>query len=88
MSGERFDVSARIKDINKKLLFTHCYRYALNLVVKDFCNVVKCLKGTFDTAREICKLVTKSPLRDTHLKKTRIKRGNEDFNFYSFFPTL
>ena len=86
LSGERSIVSAKIKDINKKCLFTHCYGYALNLRVKDFCNVVRCLKDTFDTTRKIYKLVTKSPQRDTHLKQICIERGNEDSNVHSFCP--
>ena len=51
------------------MLVHTCYGYALNLRVKDVRNVVKCLKDTFDTARKIYKLVTKSPQRDTHLKQ-------------------
>lgn len=84
MSQERSIVSAQIKDINKKCLLTHCYGHALNLVVKDVCSIVKCLKNTFDSAREIYKLVTKSPQRDTYLKQIRIKRGHEYSNVHSF----
>ena len=84
MSRERSIVSAQIKHINKKCLFTHCYGHGLNLVVKDVCSVVKCLKNTFDSAREIYKIVTKSPQRDTYLKQIRIERGHEDSNVHSF----
>ena len=77
----------KLKISIKKCFFTRCYGHALNLAVKDVCNVVKCLKDTFDSAREICKLVTKSPQRDTHLKQIRIERGNEDSNVHSFCPT-
>ena len=87
MFGERSGVSVQIKDINEKCFFTHCYQHALNLAVKDVCNVAKCLKDTFGTAREICKLATKSPQRDTHFKQIRIERGNEDSNVHSFCPT-
>ena len=68
-------------------MFTHCYGHVLNLAVKDVCNVLKCLKDTFDTSREIFKLVTKSLQRDTHLKQIQIERGNEDSNIQSFCPT-
>ena len=68
-------------------MFTHCYGHALNIAAKDGCNVVKYLKDIFDTAREICKLVTKSAQRDTHLKQIWIERGNEDSNVHSFCPT-
>ena len=68
------------------MLVHTCYGYALNLRVKDVRNVVKCLKDTFDTARKIYKLVTKSPQRDTHLKQIWIERGNEDSKVHSFYP--
>ena len=87
MSWERSGVSQQIKDIHKKRLFTHCYGHVLNLAVKDVCDVLKCLKDTFDTSRELWKLVAKSPQRDTHLKQIHIERGNEDSNVQSFCPT-
>lgn len=87
MSGKRTGVVTQIKAMNKKCLFTHCYGHALNLAVKDVCNHTKCLKDTFDTAREICKLVTKSPQRDTHLKEIRLESGNMDPGVHSFCPT-
>ena len=61
--------------------------HVLNLAVKDVCNVLKCLKNTFDASREIWKLVTKSPQRNTHLKQIQIERGNEGSNVQSFCPT-
>ena len=51
LSGECPGVSAQIKDINKRCLFIYSYAHTLNLAVKDVCNVVKCLKDNFDTAR-------------------------------------
>ena len=64
-------------------LLWSCPEYA----VKDIRNVEECLKDTFGTAGEICKLVPKSPQRHTDLKQMRIERGNEDFNVHSFWPT-
>ena len=66
MSGAKSGVATRIKTLNGKCLFTHCYGHVLNLSVKDTFSDVKCLKDTCDTAREICKLVKLSPQRDTH----------------------
>ena len=74
MSGERSDVSAQIKYINKKFLFTHCYGLALNIAVKDVCNVAKCLKDTFDTAKEIFKRVIKSSKRHPFKANSNQKR--------------
>ena len=66
MSGNKSGVATRIKSLNEKTLYTHCYGHVLNLSVKDVCSQVKCLKTTFDTSSEICKLVKFSPQRETH----------------------
>ena len=87
MSGAKSGVATRIKTLNAKCLFTHCYGHVLNLSVKDACSDVKCLKDTFDTAREICKLVKFSPQRDTHLQNLRKETQNEDAGVHAFCPT-
>ena len=87
MSGAKSGVATRIKTLNEKCLFTHCYGHVLNLSVKDACSDVKCLKDTFDTARKICKLVKLSPPRDTHLQTLRKETQNEDAGVHAFCPT-
>ena len=87
MSGSVSGVATRIKAINSKCLYTHCYGHVLNLGVKDACKNVKCLNDTFDTAAEICKLVKLSPQRDTHLRKIRKETENEDAGVHAFCPT-
>ena len=69
MSDNKSGVATRIKSLNEKTLYTHCYGHVLNLIVKDVCSQVKCLKTMFDTGSKICKLVQLSPQRETHLKK-------------------
>ena len=49
MKGANTGVTAQFKLVNGKMLHVHCYGYALNLVVKDACIKVKCLKETFET---------------------------------------
>ena len=61
ISGGKAGVATQIKAINSKCLHTHCYGHALNLSVKHACTKSQCLKDTFDTAKEICKIVKKSP---------------------------
>ena len=87
MSRAKTGVAARIKTLNEKCLFTHCYGHVLNLSVKDACSDVKCLKDTFDIAREICKLVKLSPQRDPHLQTLRKETQNEDAGVHAFCPT-
>ena len=51
------------------------YDQGLNLVVKDSCMKVKCLKETFEAVREISLLVKKSPKRKSVLQNhTRFTR--------------
>lgn len=87
MSGQKTGVASRIKEINKKSLYTHCYGHALNLCVKDACTNVSCLKNTFDCAFEIVKLVKKSPQRETMLNQLRIKSENKSKSVHAFCTT-
>ena len=66
ISGKKAGVATQIKAINSKCLYIHCYGHALNLSVKYACTKIQCLKNTFDTAKEICKLVKKFPQRETY----------------------
>ena len=87
MSGSVSGVATRIKTLNSKCLYTHCYGHVLNLSVKDPCTKNKCLKTTFETAFEICKLIKYSPVRDTRLKQLREETKNEDAGVHAFCPT-
>lgn len=87
MAGSKKGVASQIKSLNPKCLYTHCYGHALNLSVKDACTKVESLKDTFDCAKEICKLIKKSPKRETYLKKLRIQSGNKEKNVHAFCPT-
>ena len=55
-------------------MYVHCYGHALNLVVKDSCIKVKCLK---EVVREISLLVKKSPKRNTKLNEIRNHSKND-----------
>ena len=87
MRGHRTGVVPAIKSINGKCLYTHCYGHALNLAVSDAIKGVKVLSDAFDTVKEICKLVGKSPQRDTHLKFVKTSRENEAKSVHAFCPT-
>ena len=87
MAGSKTGVATQFKSLNEKMLFTHCYGHALNLAIKETCSKVQCLKETFETVHEICKLVEKSPQRDTKLTDLREKSKNESKGVHSFCPT-
>ena len=48
MKGANTVVATQFKLLNGKMLYVHRYGHALNLVLKDSCIKVKCLKETFE----------------------------------------
>ena len=87
MSGKASGVATQFKLENEKMLYSHCYGHALNLAIKDACDKVECLKEAFDSIREICKLVKKSPQRDTKLSEIRSATQNQEKSIDAFCPT-
>ena len=87
MAGEKSGVAAKIKELNSKCLYLHCFGHALNLGVNDMMKNVADLKQTFAVVREVCKLVKHSPQRDTKLKKLRQETNNESKGVHAFCPT-
>ena len=93
MTGYKNGVVVKIKEEEKRALYTHCYAHSLNLAVGDTMKNSKILKDTIDTTFELTKLVKKSPKRDAKL--TSIKNtipeddnanGDED-SFVRFSKT-
>ena len=87
ISGKASGVAAQFKLENEKTLYTHCYGHALNLAIKDACEKVDCLKEAFDSIREICKLVKKSPQQDTKLSVIRSATQNQGQSIHTFCLT-
>ncbi|KAJ8041249.1 Zinc finger MYM-type protein 1 [Holothuria leucospilota] len=87
MSGTKSGVATQFKALNKKCLYTHCYGHALNLAVCDSVKSVGCLKEVFETAFEICKLIKKSPKRDSKLDEIRKETKNEHGGIRTLCPT-
>ena len=87
MAGAKSGVATRFKEMNKKCLYTHCYGHALNLAVGDAVKKVSCLSDAFCAASEICKLVKKSPQRNTKLDELRERRKNSAKSVHAFCPT-
>ena len=87
MADHKNGVGAKIKEENPKCLYTHCYGHAFNLCVKDACTEVPTRTGTFAITKEICKLLKKSPQRETLLKKLRKERENDAKSVHAFCST-
>jgi len=87
MSGPKSGVATQIKSLNGKCLYTHCYGHALNLAVGDVIKNIPRLNETFSTAYEICKLVKKSPKRNTKLDAIRESTENKSKSVHEFCPT-
>ena len=62
-AGEKTGVAMQIKTIRGKCLYMHCYGHDSNQAVADAIKSVQCVSDSLDTAREIGKLVKKSPQR-------------------------
>lgn len=56
---EKTGVATKIKALNSKCLYTHCYGHALNLAIVDAIKSVKCINDSLESVREIAKLVEK-----------------------------
>ena len=87
MKGANTVVATQFKLLNGKMLYVHRYGHALNLVVKDSCIKVKCLKETFEAVREVLLLVKKSPKRNTKLDELRNHSKNNAKSIHTFCPT-
>ena len=87
MAGHKSGVATKIKSLNEKCLYTHCYGHALNLAVGDVIKNIRSLTETFGTAYEICKLVKKSPKRNTKLDAIRDSTENNSKSVHAFCPT-
>ena len=86
MSGSKSGVATRFKEENEKCLFTHCYGHVLNLAVGDVIKKVPTFDETFSVAYEICKLVKKSPHRNTKLNAIWEKTENEAKSIHKLCP--
>jgi hypothetical protein len=87
MSGHKNGVAAKIKEINQTCLYTHCYGHSLNLAVSDTIKGVKHLTDTFEMIRAICKLIKKSPKRETQLKNIKEKAKSQAKGIHTVCPT-
>ena len=54
------------------------YIHSLNLAVGDSVKNLWLMSETFGTIKEVCKLVKKSPKRESHLKELRDLSENEN----------
>ena len=61
----------KIKAIEPKALYLHCYGHSLNLAVSDTMKEVKPMSDTLDHCLEICKLIKFSPRRDAIFNKLK-----------------
>ena len=76
MSGIRSGVSTQIIKEEKRVVYTHCYVHALNLVIGETINHSKVCCDALDVAFEISKLIKFSPKRSALFGD--IKAANAD----------
>ena len=56
MSGHKSGVAKKIRDLESRALYTHCYGHALNLAAQDSIKQIKIMEHTLDTTYERTKL--------------------------------
>ena len=71
MAGAKSGVSTKIRQLESRALYTHCYGHALNLATQDALKGSKCMEAALDTVHEITKLIKKSPKREVIFKQTK-----------------
>ena len=64
-------VAKQICDMEKRVIYTHCYGHTLDLACSDTIKTIKLMGDSFDTAREITKLIKHSPCCDDIFKKLK-----------------
>ena len=69
MTSHRKGVVVQIKEEEKRVLYTHCYAYSLNLAIDDTRKNSALLKHTLHNTFELTKLVKKSLKKDSKLKE-------------------
>ena len=91
MSGSRNGVTAKLALEEKRALYTHCYRHALNLAVGTTMKKSKICCAAMEVALEITKLVKFSPKRNVMFDKIKATFNSEDdsstIGIRSFCPT-
>lgn len=71
MAGSKSGVASRIKSIEKRAVYMHCYGHALNLACNDAIRGCRTIQNALENTREITKLIKLSPRRDTIFKKIK-----------------
>ena len=84
IKGKKAGVAKQIKDIEKKVFFTHCYTNALNFVVGDAIKNSEFMKKAIEAPHEIMKMIKKTPKRDAKLdaikNEAKIISNSEEYH--------
>ena len=64
LGGVQNGVAKQIREKEDRALYTHCYGHSLNLACSDAFKDNKIMKDAMDFAKEIIKLIKRSPKRD------------------------
>ena len=68
MSGLRSVVAKRVRNVESRAVFTHCYSHSLNLAASDCIQNTKLMKPSLETTYGITKLIKLSPRREAVFK--------------------
>ena len=66
MSGANKGVAKQLSDTESRAVYTHCYRYSLNLAISTSIKQSKVMKDALDTTLIISQHINYSPKTDTY----------------------
>ena len=84
---QRGGVAAKIKQLEPRAVYTHCYGHALNLGVSDTIKRSPAMKDCLDTCFELVKLIKFSPKREAMLRELKEDIGNDASGVRTLCPT-
>ena len=86
ITGAKTGVAAKIKKIEPRAVFTHCYGHALNLSVSDTIKQSPAMKNCLDTSFELVKLIKFSPKPEVMLCELK-EVGSYASSVHTLCPT-
>ncbi len=71
MSGSKSGVATRIRELEPRAFYIHCYEHALNLAACDTLKKSRVMKDVIELTLEITKLIKYSPRRENIFQKVK-----------------
>ena len=87
MKGHKTGVQTRIRELEPRALFVHCFGHSLNLVAQDGMQNINVVKNFLGTVREFVRFVRNSPMRLDFFKDIQSESDTPLPQLSPFCPT-